>query len=159
MVDWVPKNDCHQCLCPQGEPQLPPASLEGSLRSESRSDPGSFQIMASVLGLEACEILYLPFSWSPFPTALQVFPIQAPLAFKVQRAGGSSSQCRTPGLRSPMWGLDPSLLGENLCDFDYPPVCRSPTWECGSWLYCISAPPTHFIVVPSLYLCTNLAFK
>ena len=54
-------NSCCQCLCPQGELQLPPASLRGSPRSAGGSNPGSFQITASVLGPRACEILCVPF--------------------------------------------------------------------------------------------------
>lgn len=45
---------------PRGKSQLPPASLGGSARSTSDSDPGSFQITASALGLE---ILHVPFKW------------------------------------------------------------------------------------------------
>ena len=41
-------------------------------------------------------------------------------------------QCRTPRLGSSMWGLDLLLLGENLCNCDYLPVCESPTLGCGS---------------------------
>ena len=41
--------------------QLLPATLGGSLISACESDPGSFQITASVLGLRVCEILYVPF--------------------------------------------------------------------------------------------------
>jgi len=44
-------------LCPWGESQLLSASPGHSLRSASESDPGSFQITASALGLETCEIL------------------------------------------------------------------------------------------------------
>ena len=46
-----------QCLGPQGELQLPPASSKGSSRSAGRSDPGSFQMTASALVTRACEIL------------------------------------------------------------------------------------------------------
>ena len=51
-----------------------------------------------------------------------------------------------------MWGLSPSLLGKNLCNYDYPPFCGLPTGGWGLSLYCISASPTHLPVVPSLYL-------
>ena len=61
VVDPAPQNGFHQCLYPQGELQLPPASLGASPRSASGSDPGSFQITASALGLGACEILCAPF--------------------------------------------------------------------------------------------------
>ena len=55
------KNGCRQCLFPQGDLQLSPASPGDSPRSAGRSDPGSFQITASSLGPRACEILYVPF--------------------------------------------------------------------------------------------------
>ena len=61
MVEQAPQKGCHQCLYSQGESQLPPASLGGSPRSASGSDPGCFQITASVLGLRAYEVLYVPF--------------------------------------------------------------------------------------------------
>ena len=57
MVGHTPHNGCCQCLCPQGELQLPPASPKGSPRSAGRSDPGSFQMTASALVARACEIL------------------------------------------------------------------------------------------------------
>ena len=60
MVEWAPQNDCHQCLCPQGESKMPPASPGGSPRSASGSGLGSFQITASALGLRASEILHAP---------------------------------------------------------------------------------------------------
>ena len=79
----------------QKESQLPPASPEGSPRSTIGSDPGTFQITASALGLGACEILQVPFKSRvslpysppaiPYPTGLQsqafwgpVFPMKDP---------------------------------------------------------------------------------
>ena len=44
-------NSCHQCLCPMGESQLPPASLGGFPRSDTRYYLSSFQITAFTLGL------------------------------------------------------------------------------------------------------------
>ena len=61
VVERAPQNGCHQCLCPQGELQFPPASLGGSPRSAGGSDPGSFQTTASALGPRAYEILCAPF--------------------------------------------------------------------------------------------------
>lgn len=40
---------------------MPSTSLEDSSRSVSVSDADFFQIIASVLGLRACEILHVPF--------------------------------------------------------------------------------------------------
>ena len=92
-----PQNGCCQHLYPQGELQLPPTSP----RSVSRSDPGSFQVIASALDLGACEILCVPFksevsiSHNPLalpkisPCGLQsqmfwghVFPAQVPWSGK-----------------------------------------------------------------------------
>lgn len=47
---------------------------------------------------------------------------------------------------------DPLLLGENLFDCDCFPICELPTQGCGSWMYPVSLPPTHLVVVPSLFL-------
>ena len=64
---------------------------------------------------------------SLFLTALHLSCRQAPLAFKARHSGDSSSGCRTPRLRSPVWGSAPSLLGDNLCSCNYTPVYVSPT--------------------------------
>ena len=51
MVEQAPPtNDCHLCVCPQSELQLPPASLEGSSRSAGRSESGFYQVTAFALG-------------------------------------------------------------------------------------------------------------
>lgn len=42
MVEQAPPDDYYQHLGPQWESQLPPASLAGSQRLASGSDPGSF---------------------------------------------------------------------------------------------------------------------
>ena len=52
VVEQAPQNGCHQCLCPQSELQLPPASLGDSPRLAGGSDPASFQITASALDPE-----------------------------------------------------------------------------------------------------------
>ena len=89
---------------------------------------------------------------SLFPIALWLSHTQAPLALRARHYRNLSSWCRAHGLGSLMWGSDPLLLGENLWNYDCPSICGSPTQGYGSWLYCVSAPPTHLIVVPSLYL-------
>ena len=61
VVEQVPQNSCHWCLFPQDESYFPPASLGGSLRSAHWSDPGYFQITASALSLQVCEILCVTF--------------------------------------------------------------------------------------------------
>lgn len=57
LVEGVPPNGFCQHLCPQSISPLLSASLEGTVRSTSVSDPGPSQCIASVLGLGACEIL------------------------------------------------------------------------------------------------------
>ena len=58
----IPKSVCHQCLCLQGEPQLPPPPfLQETLQDQqSRSGPGFYQITAFILGPSVYEILYAP---------------------------------------------------------------------------------------------------
>ena len=121
VVEGAPQNGFCQCLRLQGELQLLPASLGDSLRSECRSDPGSFQMTASALGPNACEVLCEPVksgvSISHRPLAL--LNVKASLAFKaLHTPEGLSSWCRTPELGSPVWSLDPLLPGENLCNCD-----------------------------------------
>ena len=90
----------------------------------------------------------VPFkSGTLFPTALSFSHIQALLAFKARHSGSSSCQCRTPGLRSPMWGSDPSLLGEIVVIVQF---VGGPPGGMGLD-YTTSLSPTH-LVVPSLYL-------
>ena len=49
-AEQAPQNGSCQYLWPQGEPQVPPTSLGGSSRSAGGSDPGFFQMNASMLG-------------------------------------------------------------------------------------------------------------
>ena len=52
VAEQTPQNGSCQYLWSQGEPQVPPTSLGGSSRSAGRSDPGFFQMNASMLGTE-----------------------------------------------------------------------------------------------------------
>ena len=85
VVEPAPQKGCCQHLCPQGEPQLPPASLGVSPRSVSGYDPGSFQITASVLGLRMCEVLSAPFK-------SRVSVSYNPMALPYARPSGLQSQ-------------------------------------------------------------------
>lgn len=77
--------------------------------------------------------------------------MQFPLDIKAWHFEGSSSWCRNPELKSPMWDLDISLLGNILSNGDY--LCFWVTYpEVSSWLHYISTPFTHFTVVSSSYL-------
>ena len=57
VVAHTAHSGCCQCLCPQGELQLPPASLGGSLRSIGMPDSSCFQIIATALGPGMCEFV------------------------------------------------------------------------------------------------------
>ena len=60
-VEQAPKYGCCQCLCPQGEPQLPPTSLGDSSRPAGSSGPGSYEVTTFALGPGAHEVLCAPF--------------------------------------------------------------------------------------------------
>ena len=127
----APQNGCHQRLHPHGQSLLPPGSPGGSSRSASGSDPGTFQITASAWGLGACEILCAPFKSRICLFSHPVLLNVSPTGFQTQTFWGTC-QCRPPGLGSLMWGLVPSLLGEELYDCNYPLICGLLTQGCGS---------------------------
>ena len=54
-----------------------------------------------------------------------------------------------PSLGCLLWGLDPLILGQKLCNC---PVYGSLTHRYGSWIYLIYTPSNHIIVVYSLHL-------
>ena len=124
MVEWAPPYGCLQCLCPQGELQLPPVCPGGPPRSAGGSDSGSFQITASALDPRACEILCVPFKSgvSYFPQPFGSPKRKPHWPSKPNHSGVSSSQWRTPGLGRLMWVSDPLFLGENVCNCNYSPV-------------------------------------
>ena len=118
---------------------MPPYSLGSSLRSISGSGPGFFQITDFVLGLRVWEILYMLFKNRVCFLQLQLSCMQAALVLKTTHLGGLSSQCRTHSMGSLMWGLDHSLLGEIIWNYDYPSPFGLPTK--GVW----------FLTVPCLH--------
>ena len=110
MVERAPKFGCHRCLCPQGEFQLPPASLEGSPISAGGSDPGTFQITASALGPRACEFLCVPFkSGTSISYSLLALKL-SPTDLQSQTFWGSFSQCRTLRLGNLLGAQTPCSL-------------------------------------------------
>ena len=117
---------------------MPLDSLGGSPRSAASGfDPDSFQTTASVLGLVACEILCVPFKSGASVS-------YSPLTLLYTSPAGLQSQMfwvpvQDPRLGRLMPGLDPSLLGENLCDWDYPPFCGC--LPRGVGLDCTTSPP------------------
>ena len=99
-----------------------------------------------------CDFCLQPFTESLFLAALPFSHTQAPLAFKVGCSDGLSSCCKAPRLWSPVWDLNSLILGENLCNCDYSPVCGLPAQ--GIWIltYCIFTPPACLIVGTSCAL-------
>ena len=119
--------------CPQHESQLPPASLGDSPMSVSGSDPGSFQITVSALGLGACKILCKPFkngvSLSHNPLAL---PKVSPNDFQRQMFWGLFFLVQVPRAGEANVRIGPLLLGKNLCNCNYLHVCESSIYGHGS---------------------------
>ena len=133
VVEGAPKDSCCQCLCPQGELQLPPASLGDSPRSAGRSDPGSYQMFAFALGPKACEILCVPLKSkvSISPSSLGL-PKLSPAGLQSQMLWGLVFLVQDPWAGTPDVGLRPlTLVGEPL-QWNYSPVCGSPTREYGT---------------------------
>ena len=123
-------------------------SLQEPLQDQQEGlTQASFKLLP-LLALKMCELSWVSFKSSLFPTALLLCHT-LPLAYSVRSSGGLSSWCKSPGSGSPIWDLDPLLLGDNLCICDYL-VCGSPTWGLMSWLHSISVPPT-CLTFPSPY--------
>ena len=89
---------------------MPPASMGGSPRSASRSDPGSSEITASALVPRACDILCVSFESG-------LFIFLRPLALVKVR---------------PHWPSKPNVLGAHL------PSAGPLGWgaQCGAWTPC-----------------------
>ena len=108
VVEQAAANCCRHHLCSQKESQLPPASLGSSPRLASGSDPASclsnYCLCAGSQCVRFCE----------YPLIVKSCFLQPPLALLYKSLvglqsrcfGDSSSQCRTPGLGSLMWGSD-----------------------------------------------------
>ena len=79
---------------------------------------------------------------SLFPPVLSKSSNQIPLAFKVWFSTNSSSRCRTPRLRSLMWGSKPSLQWVDICGISVLQFVIHPPSSYGIWFYCDCAPPT-----------------
>ena len=110
--------------------------------------PGLFQITVSALGPGAYEILCALFQsgFSLFPSPLALWKLST-TGLQSQIFWGSSSQCKTllpPGMGSPMWGLDPTLLGKSVCNCNYLPIqiltilCLHPSYLCCDGFFIIS---------------------
>ena len=132
-------------LLPASVFQLPSASPGGSPRSASRSNSGSFKL------------LLLP--WVLDCVRFCVHPLRAESLFPQPfcSAGLQSQMCwwllflvQVPQAGEPVVGLNPSPLGEESCNCDYPPILGL-TGGVGL-NNTVSNPPTYLTVIPSLYL-------
>ena len=102
-----------------------PASAGLCPRSESESDGGSWQTIASVLGLGACELLHMPFKSSLLPTVLLLPQAQILPVFKAGLSGGSFCMLGAPGsslsvrmlmfvVSLHLWVADPKIVSSLL---------------------------------------------
>lgn len=110
----------------------------------------SFQLTASTLRLEMCEILHV--EQSLFSLVWLALSNISPTSFQARWIPVT----HLPGVTPPGWGAwcctqTPCFFWENLCDWDYPPICGLLAQGCESLLYYASAPLKH-LVVPSFYL-------
>ena len=86
VVEQAPQNGCCQCLCPQDELKLPPASPGGSPRSAGGSDPGFFQITASALG--PGDFVWALYEWHLYFPQPSDFPKVSPTGLQSQAFWG-----------------------------------------------------------------------
>lgn len=96
-------NGSDSICVPQGESQAAPVSLGSRSRSAWASDPSSFPSAASPLGLKTFEILHMLLGMKCLFPIAPGSPGPKSHWLPVRCSGGSSSWCRTPGLRSPAW--------------------------------------------------------
>ena len=153
VVEWAPKLLPPTFMSP-GESQWPFASSGGSPRTASGSYPGSFQIIAFVLGLGVFESLCTPFKISLSFLQPSSFPICKPhwpskpsiLVASLPVAGpqGDAQTFHSSGRTSTIMIILP-FLGD---------LHRSVDLD-----YTVSQPPTYFLVVPSLYLLLWVIFS
>ena len=108
MVEWVPQMAATSISVPRGASVAsclsggPPRSVEGS-------DPGTFQINTSVLGVGVCEVLHVPF-----------------------KSGVCFLQPSGSPILKPHWSSKQDILGASL------PNAGPPGWVvwCGAWTPC-----------------------
>lgn len=138
-------------LVPRQNNQLPPNSLWVFPRSTSGSDPGFFP--------SNC---FYTETWNVWDFACGAESLFSLVWLALSNISPTSFQARwipvthLPGVTPPGWGAwcctqTPCFFWENLCDWDYPPICGLLAQGCESLLYYASAPLKH-LVVPSFYL-------
>ena len=147
IVEWAPQNGCCQQLHSKGvaiaswlsrslckvRNSVSPRFLSNFCLCAGPQSVGNF--------VYASRVKFL------FPVALWFGYTQAPPAFKAIDSGGSFFQCRTSELGAWCGSGTPQSLQLWLSSYFgvvYPGGM--------SWIYCISTPPTHLLVVPSLYV-------
>lgn len=117
MVDRDPQNGCCQCQSSGGS-QLPHASPGGFSKNNKWFWPrhlSHYCICPASCHLEHVRFCACPFRLEClFPIAFHLSWVCTLLVFKDRHYGGSSSQCRSPRMGSPIWGSDLLLLGEDL---------------------------------------------
>ena len=94
----------------------PPACAYNYQLTSVSCDPGASPAVASVLGLGASEFVCDSFKTVLLSHSPRALPDISPCWFSRPDIG-------LPGLGSPMWGSDLSLLMGNLHNCDIPPVC------------------------------------
>ena len=116
VVEGAPKNGCCQCLCPEGELQLPIVSLKDSSGSAGGTNPSSCQFTASSLGPAVYEILCALFKSevSIFSSPLGFLKV-SPADLQSQMLWGFIFPVLVPQAEEPNVGLRPlTPLGEPL---------------------------------------------
>lgn len=122
----VPRNGFHHHLYPQGSPRCLLLLWEALQDHQVGIIQSPFKLLPLHWDLEHVRFcLHFLRVESLFLTALCLFCMSVPLAFKARHSWASSFCCKTPGLRSLMSSSDPLLFGENLFHCDYPPICGS----------------------------------
>lgn len=116
IVEWDSQNTCHMCLCHQREFQL---SLQEALKDQQASGSDRLLIIASALGDLECEILSVPVKAKSLLTIAPHLAHVSPTGLQTRHPGGLDVLVHNLWVAVLMWGLDPSLLGENLCNCDW----------------------------------------
>ena len=142
VLEWTLKNGCCQYLCHLSKSQSP-LPLPGPLQDQQGGlTQAPFKLHLPLVSEHArfCVCPLRIQSVSHIPVALlKVIPTGFQgLIFLVQE----------PWARGFNMDSDSSLLEENLCNCNYPPICGLPAWEYGSWLYSVPTPSTHLTVIP-----------
>ena len=133
----------HQCLCPQGEPQLPPSpqeTLQDQQVGLAHAPMESLLLPWVLVCTRPC--VCPPRVESLFPLVLWSSWNQALLAFNAKCSGGSSSGGQTPRLGSLVWGSELSLLWEKFCDIIILHFVGHPSGWYGIWLHHMCTSPT-----------------